>query len=71
MMTLEYVEYFNNLVTVVETYGGAYGHEPGLVRADIMIQPGIMDHDNPTPNELEIAYAKCHEQYLWCMLLRW
>ncbi len=35
-----------------------------------MIQPGFMDRDDPTPDELEIAYAKCHEQYLSCMLLR-
>ena len=70
MWMSEYVEHFNALVGVVETYGGAYGREPSLVRAEIMTQTGIVDRDNPTPDELEIAYGKCPEQYLSCMLLR-
>ncbi len=37
MTTSEYVEHFNALVKVVQTYGGAFGREPGLVRVEIMI----------------------------------
>ena len=68
--TTEYVEYFTALVGVVETFGGSYGREPGLVMAKIKIQTGVADRDNPTINELESAYETCREQYLACMLLR-
>ena len=34
--TTEYVEHFKALVGVVETYGGAYGNEPGLIRARLI-----------------------------------
>jgi len=68
--TTEYVEYFTALVGVVETFGGSYGREPGLVMAEIKIQTGVVDRDNPTVDELELAYDTCREQYLACMLLR-
>jgi hypothetical protein len=37
MMTTEYVEFFTALVGVVETFGGSYGPEPGLVEDEIEI----------------------------------
>jgi len=69
MTTTEYVEYFTALVGVVETFGGSYGREPGLVKAEL-IEAGVVDEDKPTSAELEAAYATCREQYLACMLLR-
>ena len=35
MTNTEYVEHFKALVGVVETYGGAYGHEPGITNPDM------------------------------------
>jgi hypothetical protein len=70
MTTTEYVEYFSALVGVVETFGGSYGREPGLVSAEIKVQTGVVDRDNPTADELEIVHNTCREQYLACMLLR-
>ena len=32
----EYVEHFKALVGVVETYGGAYGREPGFVATELV-----------------------------------
>ena len=56
---------------VVETYGGAYGNEPGLVRAQLLKQ-GVAeaDLDAPDPNEHTTALAVCREAYLSCMILR-
>ena len=68
MTTTEYVEYFTALVGVVETFGGSYGREPGLVLAKL-IEAGVADQDNPTKTELEAAYAICREAYLAIMLL--
>jgi len=69
--TTEYVEFFKALVGVVETYGGAYGNEPGLVRAQLLKQ-GVAeeDLDAPDPNERTTALAVCREAYLSCMILR-
>ncbi|KAL3810038.1 hypothetical protein ACHAXA_000207 [Cyclostephanos tholiformis] len=69
--TTEYVENFMALVGVVETYGGAYGREPGLIRAQLMKQGvSVADLDKPDPKELEEAEKTCREEYLSCMLLR-
>jgi hypothetical protein len=69
--TTEYVENFMALVGVVETYGGAYGCEPGLVRAQLSKQGvALADLDNPDPKELKDAKTMCHEEYLLCMILR-
>jgi hypothetical protein len=69
--TTEYVEFFKALVGVVETYGGAYGNDPGLVRAQLLEQ-GVAeeDLDAPDPNERTTALAVCREAYLSCMILR-
>jgi hypothetical protein len=33
--TTEYVEHFKVQVGIVETYGGVYGNEPGLIKAQL------------------------------------
>jgi hypothetical protein len=70
-MTTEYVEYFNTLVGVVETYGGSYGNEPGLIKAQVIAQ-GVVTKDlgSPDPAKLEKALAVCREEYLSCMILQ-
>jgi hypothetical protein len=67
----EYLEFFKALVGVVETFGGAYGNEPRLVRAQLLGQ-GVAeaDLDAPNANEHKKALAVCREAYLSCMILR-
>jgi len=67
----EYVEHFKALIGVVETYGGAYGREPGLVAAELIAQ-GMKPEDVDAARSTEIIKAEevCHECYLSCMLLR-
>ncbi len=73
----DYVEYFMALVGMAETYGGAYGNEPGLLREQL-IKQGVTAADvdktaaNGGPNVAKIKKAlvvtrKC---YLSCMILR-
>ena len=66
----EYMEHFKALVRVVETYGGAYGREPGLV-AELFVQ-GMKPEDVDTADCAATIKAKevCRECYLSCMLLR-
>ena len=67
----EYVENFKAMVGVVETYGGAYGREPGLVVAELVAQ-GMRPVDVDSANRTAIIKAEevCRERYLSCMLLR-
>jgi hypothetical protein len=73
----DYVEYFMALVGVVETYGGAYGNKPGLLREQL-IKQGVSAADvdktiaNGGPDETEIkkALVVTRECYLSCMILR-
>ncbi len=67
----DYVEYLKALVGVVETYGGAYGREPGLVMAQL-IANGIAPADVgiATSQQIEDAEKVCRESYLSCMILR-
>jgi hypothetical protein len=67
----EYVEHFKALVGVVETYGGAYGREPGLVVTELVTQ-GMKPQDVHTADPMDVKKAKevCRECYLSCMLLR-
>ena len=73
----DYVEYFMALVGVVETYGGAYGNEPGLLREQL-IKQGVSAADvdktiaNGGPDETKIkkALVVTRECYLSCMILR-
>ncbi len=71
MTNTEYVEHFKALVGVVETYGGAYGREPGLVAAELIAQ-GMKPEDVDTADQAAIIKAEevCREGYLSCMLLR-
>ena len=67
----DYIQFFQALVGVVETYGGAYGNEPGLINAHLIGQGVAPDQvDNATANQLAKAKADCREAYLACMLLR-
>ena len=70
MSNLDYFEFFKALVGIVETYGGAFGNEPGLIRTKF-ISPGVPEKDlnSPDPAVLKAATATCREQYLSCMAL--
>jgi hypothetical protein len=70
MSMMEYVKNFKALISVVETYGGAYGRKPGLLRAQL-IKQGVSasDLDAPDLTKLKIAEEICLRQYLLCMLL--
>jgi hypothetical protein len=66
----DYIENFMALVGVIETYGGTYGREPGLVKAQVLKQGvATADLDTPNPDELKKAKATCQEEYLSCMIL--
>jgi hypothetical protein len=67
----EYVEHFKALVCVVETYGGAYGQEPGLVATELVAQ-GVRPEDIDSADRVAIIKAEevCRECYLSCMLIR-
>jgi hypothetical protein len=60
------------LVSIVETYDGAYGREPGLLKAQLIKQgQGVSasDLDAPDLTKLKKAEEICCKQYLLCMLL--
>ncbi len=59
------MEHFKALVGVVETYGGVYGREPGLVATELVAQ-GVKPQDADTAGPADVKKA-C---YLLCMLLR-
>jgi hypothetical protein len=67
----DYIQFFQALVGVVETYAGAYGNEPGLINAHLIGQGVAVDRlDGATPNQIAAAKADCREAYLACMLLK-
>ena len=60
---LRHGDNFIVLVGVVEMYGGAYGHEPGLIRAQLLKQRvAAANLDNPDPKELKDAEAICRKE---------
>ncbi len=62
MEMTEYFEYFQVLVGVVKTYGGAYGCEPGLIRAQLKKQGvAITDLNAPDPQQLKDTETVCRE----------
>jgi hypothetical protein len=67
----DYIQFFQALVGVVETYGGAYSNEPGLIEASL-IEQGVTGGLVASATEAQIAKAKanCREAYLACMLLQ-
>ncbi len=56
MSNLDYFEFLKALVGVVETYGGAFGNEPGLIRTKLIAQ-GVPEKDlnSPDPAVLKAA----------------
>ncbi len=71
-----YVEYFMALVGVAETYGGAYGNNPGLL-GEQLIKQGMTAADvdktaangGPDVAEIKKALVVTRECYLSCMIL--
>jgi hypothetical protein len=68
---MEYVEHFKVLVGVVQTYGGTYGNELGLIKAQLLEQ-GVLaaDVDTPDADRLKKALAVCCDSYLSCIILQ-
>ncbi len=68
---MEYVEHFKALVHVVKTYGGTYGNQLGLIKAQLLEQ-GVLVADVITPNadKLKKALVVCCNSYLLCMILQ-
>ncbi len=67
---MEYIKNFKALVGVVEIYGGAYGREPGLLKAQLIKQGvAISDLDMPDLTIMKKVEEMCRKQYLSCMLL--
>jgi hypothetical protein len=65
------VEHFKALLGVVETYRGAYGNKPGLIKAQLLEQ-GVLavDVDMPNADKLKKALVVCCDSYLSCMILQ-
>ena len=71
-MTPKYAEHFKfkALVGVVETYGGTYGNEPGLIKAQLTTQRVVVaDLNNPNLAKLAKALEVRCEEYFSCMIL--
>jgi hypothetical protein len=64
----DYYNEFMAIVKGVESYGGEWGQEPGLIPAKLDTA-GIADPDNPTADELTTAKAAAREDFLAMMLL--
>jgi hypothetical protein len=71
VMIMEYMEHFKALVGVVDTNGGAYGNEPGLIKAQLLEQ-GVLAADVNTPyaDKLKKALGVSCNSYLSCMILQ-
>jgi hypothetical protein len=73
----DYMEYFMALVSVVKTYGGAYGNKPGLLREQL-IKQGVSAADvdktvangGPDTAKIKKALVVTRECYLSCMILQ-
>ncbi len=71
MSNLDYFEFFKALVGVIETYGGAFGNKPGLIRTKLIARRvPEKDLNSPDPAVLKAVTATCREQYLLCMALQ-
>jgi hypothetical protein len=68
MSNSDYVEEFMAIVQGVESYGGGWGQEPGLVRAKLELA-GVGDPDNPTPLEAQATKLTAHKDFLAMMIL--
>jgi hypothetical protein len=73
----DYMEYFRALVGVVDTYGGAYGNKPGLLREQL-IKQGVsavdvdktVSNGGPDAAKIKKALVVTRKCYLSCMILR-
>ncbi len=65
------MEHFKALLGVVETYRGAYGNKPGLIKAQLLEQ-GVLAAvvDMPNAYKLKKALAVCRDSYLLYMILQ-
>ena len=70
MTASDYLEFFKALVGVMETYGGAFGNDPGLIKAEL-IKRGVTGANllTPDPAILKATTTTCREQYLSAMVL--
>jgi hypothetical protein len=72
----DYIEELEALVKVVETYGGAYGNKPGLIKEQLR-KDGVGDSELMHPNypfnidrnKWGDAVEKCREEYVSGMIL--
>ena len=62
MSNADYYDEFMAIVKGVESYGGEWGQEPGLIRA-MLDAAGIADPDNPTADELTTAKAAARRNF--------
>ena len=62
------MENFLALTKVVETYGGEWGAEPGLIKMKLEAA-GVADPDNPTNDEYTAAKAAAKDDFLGMMFL--
>ncbi len=69
MEMTEYFAYFQVLVGLVETYGGAYACKPGLIRVQLKRQGVAITDLAPDPQQLKNTEAVCREEYLSFMAL--
>jgi hypothetical protein len=67
---MEYVEHFQALVGIVETYGGAYGNKPGLIKAQLLEQ-GVLavNVDMTNADKMKNALGVCREFYSYLLLV--
>jgi hypothetical protein len=68
MSNADYYDEFMAIVKGVESYGGEWGQEPGLIRAKLEAA-GAADPDNLTDDELEAAKLAARDDFLAMMLL--
>jgi hypothetical protein len=66
---MDYLENFQVLVGMVETYGRTYRQEPGLIWAHLVAK-NVANPDKPSPIEPKAAEKACCEENLSCMFLR-
>lgn len=55
MTNNEYLENFKALIEFIEAYGGNYGKEDWLVRAQLQVTETVIDPNNPTTDETAAA----------------
>ena len=72
----DYISEFEALVKVVETYGGAYGNKPGLIKEQLR-KDGVNKSElnnatypfNRDQQKWKDSQEKCRKEYLFAMIL--